>query len=95
MYVAIKRSFPSTIATARDGARRFANSCGYYAAKSLCGTEPLLLMVPKNTVRQSMGGVLMTGDHAPFAIGSEVAVMVDFVWRPCKAVKISTYVEKY
>ena len=52
---------------------------GYYAAKLPRGTEPLPLMVPKDPLRQSMGGVLMTGDHAPFPIGSEAAVLVDFV----------------
>ena len=85
---------PPTIAAACDDAQR-PNSGGYYAAKLPRGTEPLLLMVPKDPSRQSVGGVLMTGDHAPFAIGSEAAVMVNFVRRPCKAVKIVAYVEKY
>ena len=52
---------------------------GYYATKLPCGTEPLPLMVPKDPLRQSMGGGLMTGHHAPFLIGSEAAVTVDFV----------------
>ena len=78
---AIKRPSPTTIVTVCDGARRPANSDGYCAEKSPRGTEPLPLMVPKDpfSFRQSVGRVLITGGHAPFAIGSEAAVMVNFI----------------
>ena len=78
-YAAIEMPSPPTIVTACDGARRPANSGGYYAAKLPRDTESLLLMIPKEPLRQSVGEFLMTGDHAPFPIGSEAAVMVDFV----------------
>ena len=64
--------------TACDNARRPAKSGGYYAAKLPRGTESLPLMVLKDPLRQPVGGVLMTGDHALFAIEPEVAIMVDF-----------------
>ena len=35
------------------------------------------LMGPKNPMRQYMGGVLMTSDHAPFSIGSDAVAMVE------------------
>ena len=78
-YTAIKRPSPTTIVTVCDGTRRPANLDGYCAEKSPRGTEPLPLMVPKDPFRQSVGRVLITGGHAPFAIGSEAAVMVNFV----------------
>ena len=62
--------------TARDDP---AKSGGYFTAQSLLGMEPLPLMVPKDPPRQSMDRFLMTSDHAPFPIGSDVAVMVDMV----------------
>ena len=75
----IKRPSPPTITTACDCVRHTAYLGGYCAAKSPLGMELLLLMVPKDPLRQSMGRVLMTSDHAPFPIGSDAAVMVDMV----------------
>ena len=77
-YAANERPPPPTNVTACDGTRRPANSGGYYIHTPR-GIEPLPLIVPKDPLRQSMVGVLITGDHAPFAIGSEAAVMVDFI----------------
>ena len=76
---AIAMAAPSTIATACDGVRHAAYLGGYCAPKSPLGMEPLPLMVPKDCLRISMGGVLMPSDYAPFPIGSDAAVMVDMV----------------
>ena len=66
-----------TTAMACDDVRHAAYLGGYCTAKSPLGMEPLPLMVPKDPLRQSMGGFLMTSDHAPFPIGSNAAIMVD------------------
>ena len=46
------------------------------AAKLPLGKEPLLLMVPKDLLRQSMDEFLMASDHVPFPIGLDAAAMV-------------------
>ena len=76
MSTTIERPSPPT---ACDGVRHVAYFGGYCAAKSPLGMESLPLMVPKDPLRQSMGGVLMTSDHALFPIGSDAAVMLDIV----------------
>ena len=65
---------PSTIAAVCDSVRHAAYLDGYcYCAAQLpLGMEPLLLMVPKDPLRQS-------SDHALFPIGSDAAVLVDMV----------------
>ena len=62
---------------------------GYCAAKSSRGIElePLRRMVPKDPLRQVMGGGLMMGDHAPLSIGSDAAVMVDSPRQPFDGLK--------
>ena len=69
------------IATACNVVRHVAYLGGYSAAKLPLDMEPLalMLMVPKDPSRQSMGEVLMTSDHAPFPIGSDTSVMVDII----------------
>ena len=57
-----------------------------FATKSSLGMQPLPLMLPKDPLRQYMGGILMTRDHAPFPIGSVAAAMIEFLWWPCKAI---------
>ena len=77
--MAIERPSPPAIATACDGVRHAAYLGGCCAVKSPLGMEPLPLMVPKDPLRQSMGGISMTSDHAPSPIGSGAAVMVNIL----------------
>ena len=50
-----------------------------FAAKPPCDIEPLRLMAPKDVLRQSVGGVLMTNDHAPFSIGTDAIIMAGMI----------------
>ena len=52
----------------RDGVRHAAELGGYCAAKSPLGIEPLPPMVPKDSLRQPMGGILMTSDQRRFQL---------------------------
>ena len=70
---------PPTIAAACDGVRHAAYLDAYCAEKLPLGVESLPLMVPKDPLRQCMGEVLITSDHAPFPIGSAAAAIVDIV----------------
>ena len=76
---AIAMAAPSTIVTVCDSVRHAAYLGGYCAAKLPLGMEPLLMMVPKEPLRHSMGGVLIPSNHAPLPIGLDAAVMVDIV----------------
>ena len=78
-FTDIERPPPPPIATTCNGVRNAIYLGGYCAAKSPLGMEPLPRMISKDPLRQSMGGILKTFDHAPFSIGSGVAVMVDIV----------------
>ena len=60
---------------------------GYCAAKSPLDIKPLQGMIPKDPLRQAMGGVLVMGDHTPFGIGSDAAVMVDSPRHPFDGLK--------
>ena len=71
----------------RDGVSDPPTSIGYCTAKSSLDMKPLQGMVPKDLLRQVMGGVLMIGDHAPFRIGLDAAVMVDSPRQPFDGLK--------
>ena len=75
--MAFVRPSSLTIAMAVRQRERPAHFGGYCATKSSRGIEHLPLMVPQDPLRQAMGGFLMKGDHAPFPIESDAAVMVD------------------
>ena len=79
--VAIRISYGNQKAFDTNGVqwrvRHATYSGGYCAAKSPHDIELLPLAVPKTPLRQSVGGVLMTSDHAPFLIGLDAAIMVN------------------
>ena len=79
MSTAIERPSPPTIAMACNVVHHAAYLGGYCAAKLPLGMEPLLMMVPKEPLRHSMGGFLIPSDHAPLPIGLDEVVMVDIV----------------
>ena len=69
LLTVIAMAAPLTIETVCDGARHAAYLGGYCAAKLPLGIKPL----------PPMGRDLMTSDHAQFAIGLDVVIMVDIV----------------
>ena len=75
--MAFARALPPLMAMAAQRRERSANFGGYCAAKLSLGIEPLRRMVPKDPLRQSMGGVIVTNNQAPFLIGSAAAAMFD------------------
>ena len=77
--MAFKRPSPSPFAIAARRREQLADFGGYCAAKLSIATKPFTVMVPKDPLRQAMGGVLMTGDHTLFLIGSDANVMVNMV----------------
>ena len=70
---------PSTIATVCDSVRHAAYLGSYCAAKLPLGMKTLPLMIPKDPLRQSMGGVLVTNNYAPFPIELNAVAMVDIL----------------